>query len=613
MDDDTNDTRFDEEKLDSFDAIGYIRRLMTYVRGHTPLLALCITGSLLGSAMMIVAPLLVRHGVDTFMEPASASSMWVRIHGLQVLALWYAGILSAHLVVAYSVAVGLNHVGQSVVMAIRTAVWRQFNRLPISYFDVNPVGRLVTRVANDTAALSELFSTVLASAVSDLMMFVGVFVVVLLLDARLGLLLAVIFVPLAVLLTWFKRVSQTLQRKIRKLLARVNAFFQENVQGIAVVKSFTAESRMTSRFHELNAETYKTEMDMVRVFAIFRPLVSACSTIGLALVLWSGGTQVMDGRLSLGTLVAFLFYVRMLFAPVDELAEKFNILQQALVASERIFRILDTPVERAEQPRAAVTPARARGHVVFEDVSFAYEVDKPVLRGISFEIRPGETVALVGPTGSGKTTIASLLLGFYALDAPSARGGDTHTRLNRGRILLDGIPIEQWDPAHLRRQFALVQQDLFIFSTDLERNVTLFSEYPPERILGAFEASQSMRIVERFEDGLRHSLNERGTDLSQGERQLLSFARALVVDPPVLILDEATASIDSKTEQAIQKALRRILTDRSALVVAHRLSTVQEADRILVMKKGRIVEQGTHAELLTQNGLYAHMFRTQQL
>lgn len=638
--------RLEEERLGAFDAVTYLRRLMGFAREHRWLLGVCVVGSLATTVFQIGMPLLVRVAIDRYMDPTHGGGLAVdeRVRAIWGLAGLYGLLLLANLGLSYLVGVGLNRLGQRVVMAVRVAVWSHLHRLPIRYFDTNPVGRLVTRVANDTTSIAELFTSVLASGVGDVMMFVGIVIVVGGLDLRLSAVVLTLFLPLAVLLAWFKATSRRLQRRIRELVARLNAFFQENVQGIAIVKSFTAEARMLERFHRLNEETYGVEMENVRVFAIFRPLVSACSTLAVALVLAWGGAWVLDGRLSVGTLVAFLFYVRMLFAPIDTMAEKFNILQQALVASERLLRILDTPVEGADvgAPSSDVSPAalaarpvgsvpspipsrssadgqgehpirergpetpeipsRAQGRVTFENVSFAYDPDKPVLSDVSFEIAPGETVALVGPSGSGKTTIAQLLLGFY----PLAGHG-------QGRILLDGIAIDTWDVRSLRRQFALVAQDLFLFSTTLKGNITLFSDVPDDRLRQALEASQAARIVEKFDDGLDHLLNERGTTLSQGERQLLSFARALVVDPPVLILDEATASVDSMTEALIQEALRHVLEGRSALVVAHRLSTVQEADRILVLNKGRIVEQGRHAELLEANGLYAHMFRTQKL
>lgn len=600
--------RHEEERLGAFDAFTYLRRLMSFAREHRWLLGLCVIGSLATTALQIGMPLLVRVAIDRYMDPTHAGALTVdeRVRAIWGLAGVYGLLLGVSLGLSYLVGVGLNRLGQRIVMSVRVAIWSHLHRLPIRYFDINPVGRLVTRVANDTTSVAELFTSVLASGLGDVMMFAGIVVVVAGLDVRLSAVVLTLFVPLAALLQWFKGTSRRLQRRIRELVARLNAFFQENVQGIAIVKSFTAESRMLERFHRLNAETYDVEMENVRVFAIFRPLVSACSTLAVAMVLAWGGAWALDGRLSVGTLVAFLFYVRMLFAPIDTMAEKFNILQQALVASERLLRILDTPVEGGEGMASAAAieePAsRALGRVVVENVSFAYDPDKPVLSDISFEIAPGETVALVGPSGSGKTTIAQLLLGFYPIEGHG-----------RGRILLDGIPIEAWDVRALRRQFALVQQDLFLFSTTLRRNVTLFGDVPDDRLRLALEASQAARIVEKFDDGLDHPLNERGTTLSQGERQLLSFARALVVDPPVLILDEATASVDSMTEALIQEALHRVLEGRSALVVAHRLSTVQEAHRILVLNKGRIVEQGSHTALLEANGLYAHMFRTQKL
>lgn len=589
----------DEETLGSFHAFAYMLRMLGYVTGRLRvILAVCVLGSMVGSAIQIVTPLLVRRAIDGFMVAPTLDAA-ARAHGVTLLAGAYAVLLLLNFGVGYAVETGLNYVGQKVVTAVRADVWRHFHGLPIAYYDRNPVGRLVTRVANDPSALSELFTSVLASGVGDVLLFFGILMAMLALDARLLLLLAVLLPPLVALTVWFRGASTRIHRQIRTLLARINASFQENVQGIAVVKSFGAHDRMRGRFHELAMEAFRTDLSLVHVFAIFRPLVSAASSLSMALVLWQGGAQVAAGALSLGTLVAFLFYVRMLYAPVEDLAEKFNVLQEALVASERIFKIMDTPTEGAADgaPRE-----RAHGRIRFEDVHFAYDPDKPVLRGVTFDVAPGETVAVVGPTGSGKTTIIGLLLGFYRLEGNGS-----------GRILLDDRSLEAWDVRDLRRQFGLVQQDLFLFSTDLLHNVTLFEERSPEAVQEALEASQATRVVEKYADGLQHVLGERGGSISQGERQLLSFARALASDPPVLILDEATASVDSKTEQAIQEAMRRVLRGRTAVVVAHRLSTVQEADRIIVLKKGQIAEQGSHAELLAANGLYAHLFRTQQL
>lgn len=581
---------YEEEQLGSFDSTRSLFRLFRYTRGLRLLLLVLVVGSLLASTIQVCLPLLIRRGVDVFMLQHQAGSV-------RVLAWEYAGWLFAYLLLAWVVGLGLNAIGQQVVRRVRLDVFSHLHTLPIRYFDQNPVGRLTTRVANDTDALSDVFSNVIASAVGDLILLVGSAVAMAVLNWRLALWVSLIFPMLAVVTTWFRHESQRIYRISRVLLARINAFFQECVTGLGIVKSFVAEVPMAERFAGINDEYYRTEMSMVRALAIFRPLVGTAATLGTGLILWRGGLDVLHGTLSLGTLVAYLSYVKMLFSPVDELAEKLTLFQQAIIASERIFRILDTPCERWGTRRPAV-----KGHIEFDHVSFAYDPEKPVLQDVSFEVKPGETVALVGPTGSGKTTIAALLLGFYTLPGHGS-----------GTIRIDGVPIEEWDLGALRQAIGLVQQDLFLFRTDLRRNVSLWSERSDEAVQAALEASQAQRLVDRAADGLESAVNERGTSLSQGERQLLSFARALVLDPPILLLDEATASVDSVTEKAIQTALHRILEGRTALVVAHRLSTVQEADRILVLKKGRIVEQGSHAELLSQDGLYAHLFRTQQL
>ncbi|MHB2016173.1 MAG: ABC transporter ATP-binding protein [Candidatus Xenobia bacterium] len=593
----SDETRMDEEVLASPAPLRLVARLFDWTQGLRALLAICVFGSLCTAGLQIWLPLILRQAVDRFMT-SGGLPLAQRTQGVTSLAWTYAAVLIGYMGIATLVTLGLSYVGQRVVARVRSDMFRHLHRLPIGWYDKNPVGRVVTRLANDTDALCDIFSSVIAAVVGDIILLVGIVLTIFRLNASVALLVTLLLPLLALLTAWFRQQSQRLYRRIRSLLARINAFFQESVQGLAVIKSFNAEARMSAHFAEMNQAHYQAEMAMVYVFAIFRPLVGAAAPIGTALLLWRGGHQVLEHVLTLGTLVAFLSYVKMLFAPIDEMAEKLNVFQQALIACERIYRILDTPAEAVGH---AATPA-AQGHIVFEHVSFAYEPDKPVLHDVSFEIKPGETVALVGPTGSGKTTIGGLLLGFYRLEGKG-----------EGRILVDGVPIEAWHPDALRQRIGLVQQDLFLFRQDLRHNVALFSDPPEARLTAALEASQSSRIIARLPQGLAHRIGERGASLSQGERQLLSFARALVLDPPILLLDEATASVDSVTEKAIQDALRVILEGRTALVVAHRLSTVQEADRILVLKKGRIVEQGKHADLLALDGLYAHLFRSQQL
>jgi ATP-binding cassette, subfamily B, multidrug efflux pump len=516
--------------------------------------------------------------------------------GLAGLATGYVLLLVLNFFLAYGVTYGLNALGEKAVVIMRGKLFAHLHRLPIRYFDENPVGRLVTRLTNDTATLSELFTSVIATAVSDLVLFFGILAVLFALDVRLTLVLLCLAPPLVALALWFKASSQKIYRVIRVQLAKINTFLQESVQGITVIKTFTAQRRTSARFGELGREYYDTQMRLIYIFAVFRPLIDAFATAAVALVVWYGGGQALRGTVSLGTLVAFLIYLKMLFMPLQDLAEKFNIVQSSVVASERLFKMLDTA---PEDPGGGGVPEGRCGHILFEGVNFAYEEGQPVLRDVSFEVPCGKTVALVGPTGSGKTTITSLLLRFY----PLAPGG--------GRILVDGLPIEDWDVRELRRQFALVQQDLFLFAGTLRHNITLHGEVSEDRMADALEVSRARMVLSRLPDGLDHAVNERGTVLSQGERQLVSFARALAPGPRVLVLDEATASVDSGTEALIQQALGELLQDRTAVVVAHRLSTVQDASSILVLKKGRIAERGTHAELLSKNGLYAHLYYTQ--
>lgn len=516
--------------------------------------------------------------------------------GVLSLAFGYILLLVLNFFLAYGTTYGLNALGEKAVVIMRGQLFRQLHRLPIRYFDENPVGRLVTRLTNDTATLSELFTSVIATAVSDLVLFFGILAVIFALDPRLTLCLLALAPPLVGLALWFKASSQKIYRVVRVQLAKLNTFLQEAVQGIGVIKAFTAQAGTSLRFAALGREYYDTQMKLIYVFAVFRPLIDAFATSAVGLVVWYGGGQAMRGNLSLGTLLAFLIYLKMLFMPLQDLAEKFNIVQSSVVASERLFKILDTA---PEDPGQGHRPGAPAGHIVFEKVNFAYEEGQPVLRDVSFEVPSGKTVALVGPTGSGKTTITSLLLRFYDLTP------------GQGRILVDGLPLDEWDVRDLRRQFAFVQQDLFLFAGTLRHNVTLFHKVPDEQMARALDVSRASMVLSRLPDGLEHPVNERGTVLSQGERQLVSFARALAPGPRVLVLDEATASVDSQTEALIQQALKELLLGRTAIVVAHRLSTVQDAHSIVVLHKGAVAEQGSHEQLLAKNGLYAHLYYTQ--
>lgn len=579
------------------------RRVVSHVKPLYPLLFACMLGSMLAAALEAALPQVIRQAVDNYIMANSLPAP-ERLGGAMTLARLYAGMLVLGMFLRYFTSVGLNWVANTGALEIRKRLWEHFHRLPISYFDQNPVGRVVTRAANDTNAMAEVFTGVLNTLLSDLLILVVIWAALMMLSPKLCLLLMLLVPPLAWSSWVFKRESTRVNREIRVQLARLNAFLQESVQGLGVIKSFTAEELTRRRFEELNQEYYRAELRIVKLFAFFRPVFGSAGMVALALTLFVGGLQVRSGQMSLGSLVAYLFYLKMLFSPLDDLAEKFTVFQSSIIASERVFEILDTPVEPGSRPladRPAQAP-RARGEITFESVSFAYDPAKPVLKEVSFRVMPGQSVALVGPTGAGKTTITALLMRFYALGEHS-----------EGRILVDGKPLEEWPLDELRAQIGLVQQELFLFRTDLARNVTLFAEASPEKVERAFTASRAIRVAQRFAAGTAQPVGERGGELSQGERQLLSFARALVIDPPILILDEATSSVDSKTEQAIQDALKELLKNRTSLVVAHRLSTIRQCDLILVLNRGEIAERGTHEQLMAKEGLYAHLYRTQML
>ena len=487
----------------------------------------------------------------------------------------------------------LQLTGQRVMYDMRRRIFGHILRLPLSYFDRAPVGRLVTRVTNDVSAINEMYTSMLVSLFRDAFLIIGVTVIMFQLDWRLALVVSGLF-PLIVLAAFeFRNRVRVAYRTVRREIARLNAYLQESISGMRVIQVFVQEAKANARFQDINVEKYRANMRQLITFAVFRPLMSFLSSFAIALVIWYGGLNVLRGTLTLGALTAFIQYVRMLFNPVLDLAQGYNVLQGAMAASERIFILLDTPEEDRGGGRVL---DHVSGHIEFRDVWFAYNDDEWVLKGISFTAAPGERVAVVGPTGAGKTTIIRLLLRMYPV--------------TRGQILLDGVPIDELDVAFLRRQMAVVLQDVFLFSGDIMDNIRLQSDIPDEEAVAAARFANA-DFVEDLPDGYHAEVKERGVTLSVGQRQLISFARAVAFDPRILVLDEATASIDSHTEALVQRSLAKIMAGRTSIVIAHRLSTIRAADKILVISKGRIVEQGSHDELMAHNGLYAALYQLQ--
>jgi len=515
------------------------------------------------------------------------------IAGLIRLAILFAIALLVRFVFGVSQIYLLQLTGQKVMYDMRREIFGHVLRLPLSYFDKTPVGRLVTRVTNDVAAINEMFTSMLVNLFRDAFLIFAVLGIMFHLEWRVALVILVLF-PLIVIAAFeFRRRARAAYREVRRQIARLNAYLQESISGMRIVQLFVQEAKANERFAKINVDKYKASMRQLLTFAVFRPLMSFLSSFAVAVVIWYGGLNVLRGSLSLGALTAFIQYVRMLFEPILELSQGYNILQGAMAAAERIFILLDEP---EEERGGGAQLENVEGKIEFKNVWFAYNDEEWILKDVSFTVNPGERVAIVGPTGSGKTTIIRLLLRMYPIQ--------------KGEILLDGVPIERLDLGFLRSRMAVVLQDVFLFSGDIMDNIRLHAEIPEDKAIEAARFANA-DFVERLPDGYRTEVKERGVTLSVGERQLLSFARAVAFKPEILVLDEATASIDSQTESLIQRSLTKIMEDRTSIVIAHRLSTIREADKIIVLHKGKIVEEGTHSELLSLDGLYAALHRLQ--
>ena len=515
------------------------------------------------------------------------------ISGIVRLAVLFATILLVRFVFGVFQMYLLQYTGQRVMYDMRKEIFAHVLRLPLKFFDRAPVGRLVTRVTSDVQAINEMFTSMLVNLFRDAFLVLGILIVMFQLEWRLALAIFAFF-PVIVFAAWqFRNRVRTAYREVRKQIARMNAYLQESISGMRIIQVFVQELKANERFDEINEAKYVADMRQLMTFAVFRPLMSFLSSFAIALVIWYGGTNVLRGSLSLGALTAFIQYVRMMFEPVLRLSEGYNVLQAAMASSERIFRLLDEP---QEDPGRGATIESFQAKIEFRDVWFAYNEEEWILKGVSFTAQPGQHVAIVGPTGSGKTTIIRILLRMYPIQ--------------KGQILLDDIPIEELDLSYLRSQMAVVLQDVFMFSGDIMDNIKLRSPIPEET---AIEAARFVNadFVEELPDGYHTEVKERGVTLSVGERQLLSFARAVAFDPKILVLDEATASIDSHTEHLIQNSLRKIMQGRTSIVIAHRLSTIREADNIIVLHHGKLLEQGTHDELLQHDGLYAALHNLQ--
>ena len=487
--------------------------------------------------------------------------------------------------------------GQLFMHSLRMKIFKKLQRLDLKFFDRNPVGRLVTRATNDVEAVNEAFTQVFARLLKDFLLFIGIVVIMLTMNLRLALISFAVIPPLVFMTVYFRIKAREIYRKVRIKLARLNATLQENLSGIRVIKIFNKEKDNLKKFDVINEEYLKINLRQVLLMSFFRPSIEIISSLGIGLVLYYGGGAVLGAQVSLGVLVAFLSYVEMFFRPIRQLTESYTLLQSAMASSERIFLLLDQEA-KIESQEGGIELKDVRGEIEFRNVWFRYEKDW-VLRNVSFKVAPGEKVAIVGPTGAGKTSIINLISRLYENE--------------KGSILIDGIDIRQIKLSSLRSQLGIVPQDVFLFSGDIKSNIRLGLRLEDKRVKEIASYINADRFIDRFPNKYDENVAERGVTFSSGERQLLSFARALAFEPRILILDEATASIDTETERLIQDGLQKLLLGRTAVIIAHRLSTIKEADRIYVIHQGEIKETGTHEELIKAGGIYYALYQLQSL
>jgi ATP-binding cassette subfamily B protein len=599
-----SDFREEEALGKAYDA-QLLRRLITYLRPYKGSVVSAVVLTLLVGPLEVVGPYLFGLGVDKYIVPGANHTipMSEALHGVSMVSLGFLAALLLSFAVQYLQVRIMQNVGQQTLYDLRKEIFERMQRLPMSFYDRTPVGRLVTRVTTDVDALNDLFAAGIAAMANDAIVLGCIGAVMIWMDWRLALATFAVL-PLILISTWiFRDRVRDANRRIRTAIARINAFLQEHISGMSVVQLFNREKKSKEQFAELNRIHMEAYKDAILAFAIFFPAVELFSTAAIAIVFWYGGLRSFGGLVTVGLLVTFTQYAQRFFRPIQDLSEKFNILQSAMAACERIFKLLDEPIPAppTETPLSITSP---RGEIEFRNVWFAYtgganpKDEDWVLRDVSFHIAPGQTLAIVGHTGAGKTTLIQLLLRFYDIQG--------------GEILLDGVDIRRYEVHQLRKQFGIVLQDPFLFTGTLESNVRLGDEdISRARVESALREVGLGSLLDSLRDGVETNVSERGATFSVGQRQLVSFARALAHNPRFLILDEATSSVDTKTEVLIREALDRLLEGRTALVIAHRLSTIQHADRILVFHKGKLREQGSHQQLLGLRGIYYRLYQLQ--
>ena len=597
-----------------------MKRLLAYLRPYKWQVALALAAIVLKSAADVVGPYLTKTAVDKYLAPTTRGSHSFLdrflssqpLVGITQIGAMYVGLLVFSFFLEFLQTYFMQWTGQKVMFDLRSQIFRHLQRMHIGFYDKNPVGRLVTRVTTDVDALNEMFTSGVVAIFEDIFVLAGIVVIMLKMDARLALITFAVLPLILVATMIFRKHVRDSYRRIRIAIARINAYLQEHVSGMLVLQLFNREKRAYDRFEQINASHMEAFKDAILAYAFYYPVVEVLSSIAIAAVIWFGGGQVVRGVATLGVLVAFMQYAQRFFRPIQDLSEKYNILQSAMASSERVFKLLDTKVD-IESP-AVVKQVTGPGRIEFDHVWFYYRTvpernaegelnpnaGEPdwVLKDVSFTVEPDETAAIVGHTGAGKTTMISLLLRFYDVE--------------QGAIRIDGVDVREMDVTDLRRRFGVVLQDPFLFTGTVEQNIRLGSEHiTDQQVQRAAEDVNLAEFIRTLPGGFQEPVHERGSTLSTGQKQLISFARALAHNPKILVLDEATSSVDTETELRVREALTRLVEGRTSLIIAHRLSTIQRADKIIVMHKGKLREMGSHQQLLGQRGIYWKLYQLQ--
>ena len=567
-----------------------MRRLLGYLRPHRHSVVLALAAIVGHSMMQLTYPYLTKVAIDQHILTGDLT-------GLNQIVLLFLAILLASFLLEYLETYTMQMMGQRIMYDLRIQIYSHLQSLDVQFYDRNPVGRLMTRVTTDVDALNDLFASGVIAVFRDVFTLLGIMVILLVMDWRLALVAFSVLPLIAAVTHWFRKHARESYRRVRGWIARINSTLQESITGMTTIQLFRQEQRSFDEFDGLNRSHRDANVDSIFYYATFYPAINFLGALATALIISFGGGWTLENTLTLGSLVAFLQYAARFFRPISDLSEKFNILQSAMASSERVFGLLDTPVGITNPATTPEVTRDQRGRIVFDHVWFAYH-DENVLRDVSFSIEPGERVGIVGATGSGKTTLINLLLRFYDV--------------GRGSVSVDGIDIRRLPLSTLRRRFGLVLQDGYLFSGTVRDNVAMGQDdLDDDTILATARHVHADRIIDRSTDGLDSRVVERGATLSAGEKQLLSFARALAYKPEILILDEATSNVDTDTEFLIQDGLRTLMEGRTTIAIAHRLSTVQDMDRVLVFHRGELRESGSHQELLALRGIYYRLYQLQ--